>query len=400
MAELSLGGRTPPRSVPVEDRRRGEALPMSDGWLGFSVLALAALGLVMVASASIPLGDRLHGDPLYFFWRQAIYLAVGVLLGAVVLRLPLSRLQRLAPWALVAGGVLLALVLLLGQTINGSTRWLSLGVVNFQPAELAKLTLILYLADYATRRHQRLRAGWGGMLVPLFVTALYGGLLYLQPDFGSLVVMAAATLVLLFLAGAPLHRFLLLALVGIGALAALMVASPYRVERLTAFLDPWADPFDTGYQLSLALIAFGRGEWWGTGLGSSIQKLSYLSEAHTDFVFAVLAEELGLVGALAVIALFLIFAWRCLVIARAAEREGQFFGALLVYGLGAWLSLQAFVNMGVNMGLLPTKGLTLPLLSYGGSSVVVTCIAVALILRVDLERRYPYRFGGRERRGR
>ncbi len=397
MAEMSLG--RPHRRAPVEDRRQGEALPMVDGWLGFAVLALAALGLVMVASASIPLGDRLHGDPLYFFWRQVAYLAVGAMLAAVVLRLPLSRLQRLASWALVGGGLLLVLVLLIGQTVNGSTRWLSLGVLNFQPAELAKLTIVLYMADYLVRRHQRLITAWSGLLVPLIVTAVYGVLLYLQPDFGSLVVVAVSTLVLLFLGGAPLHRFLLLALVGVGALAALMVTSPYRVERLTAFLDPWADPFDSGYQLSLALIAFGRGEWWGSGLGSSIQKLSYLSEAHTDFVFAVLAEELGLIGALAVIALFLIFAWRCLVIARAAERQGHHFGALMVYGLGSWLTLQAFINMGVNMGLLPTKGLTLPLISYGGSSVVITCIAIALILRVDLELRYPYRFGGHERRG-
>lgn len=400
MAELSVKGRER-RAPGVVDRRRGQPVPLVDGPLALAALALAALGLVMVASASVGLADRQFGDPLHYFWRQGAYLILGLAAAAVVLRTPIDQLQRLAPWAMVGGALLLALVLVpgVGREVNGSTRWLSLGLFNFQPAEVAKLALILYLADYAVRRRERLEGRWGGLLVPLGITSLYAVLLLAEPDFGSTAVITACALVILFLGGAPLGRFLAIAAVGLGALAAMAVLSPYRLARLTSFVDPWADPFDKGFQLTQALIALGRGEWWGTGLGGSVQKLFYLPEAHTDFVLAVIGEELGLVGVLLVLALFTVIAWRSLLVAHRAEAAGRPFAALLVYGLGTLLALQAFVNMGVNLGLLPTKGITLPFISYGGSSLVASCTAVALILRVDLELRYPYRFAGQERRG-
>ncbi len=400
MAELSMNGRER-RARGVVDRRQGQPVPLVDGPLALAALALAALGLVMVASASVGLADRQFGDPLHYFWRQGAYLILGLALAAVVLRTPIDQVQRLAPWAMVGGILLLALVLVpgIGHEVNGSTRWLSLGLFNFQPAEVAKLALILYLADYAVRRRERLEERWGGLLVPLGVTALHSVLLLAQPDFGSTVLVTVCALVILFLGGAPLGRFLVIGIVGMGALAAMAVLSPYRLARLTSFVDPWADPFDEGFQLTQALIALGRGEWWGTGLGSSVQKLFYLPEAHTDFVLAVIGEELGLVGVLLVLTLFTVIAWRSLIVAHRAEAAGRPFAALLVCGLGTLLALQAFVNMGVNLGLLPTKGITLPFISYGGSSLVASCAAVALILRVDLELRYPYRFAGQERRG-
>ncbi|MDZ7810390.1 MAG: putative peptidoglycan glycosyltransferase FtsW [Arhodomonas sp.] len=264
-------------------------------------------------------------------------------------------------------------------------------MVNLQVSEVAKLCVFIYLAGYAVRRAEALRRSAGGFLVPVAILALVAALLLAEPDFGAAAVVLATGLALLFLAGAPLLWVVALGALGMAAAAALVVASPYRWERLTAFLNPWADPFDSGFQLTQALIAVGRGGWFGVGLGNSVQKLFYLPEAHTDFLFSVLAEELGVMGVTATVALFAYLVWRVLRIGSAAMAAGRPFGAYLCWAVGFWLGLQAFVNMGVNLGLLPTKGLTLPLMSYGGSSLVMTLLSLALVLRVDYERRAAVR---------
>jgi len=274
-----------------------------------------------------------------------------------------------------------------GRNVNGATRWLPLGFVNLQVSELAKLAVVVYAAGYLVRRGEEVRSTIQGFVKPLGVMLLFALLLLLEPDFGAVVVIGATLMGMLFLAGVRLWLFGLLLVAAAGALALLAITSPYRMERLTTFMNPWADPFDSGFQLTQALIAFGRGEWLGVGLGGSVQKLFYLPEAHTDFLFAVLAEELGLLGAVGVIALFAYVVWRGFAIGQVAARAGRHFAAYLSYGIALWIGMQAFINLGVNMGVLPTKGLTLPLMSYGGSSMLVSCIAVALLLRVDRETR-------------
>jgi cell division protein FtsW len=271
--------------------------------------------------------------------------------------------------------------------VNGSVRWINTGLFNLQVSEPAKLMILVYLASYLARHGDEVRTQLSGFIKPLVILALAAVLLLLEPDFGATVVLMATAMGMIFVAGVRLWQFSgMLGLAGL-SLGGLAVSSPYRMERLTTFLNPWADPFDSGFQLTQSLIAIGRGEWFGVGLGASIQKLFYLPEAHTDFVFAVLAEELGLFGVFTVIALYVLVVWRAFVIAARAEKGGNAFAALLAWGIGIWFGLQAFINMGVNMGLLPTKGLTLPLMSYGGSSMVVMCAAVALLLRVDFETR-------------
>jgi cell division protein FtsW len=276
-----------------------------------------------------------------------------------------------------------------GRQVNGSIRWLHLGFFNLQASELVKLFVIVYLAGYLVRRGEEVRTTLKGFLKPLAILTLFAVLLLLEPDFGTTAVMFATALGLMFLGGVRLWQFSALLAAVVAVLGGVALSSPYRLERLTTFLDPWADPFNSGFQLTQALIAIGRGEWLGVGLGGSIQKLFYLPEAHTDFLFAVLAEELGLLGVTVVIALFTLVVWRAFVIAYRAEQSGNRFAAYLAYGIGMWIGLQAFINMGVNMGALPTKGLTLPLMSYGGSSIVVMCMAVALLMRVDYETRFP-----------
>ncbi len=375
----------------LDDFKRHQDRPMAavDPLLVAVVAALAALGLVMMTSASISGAERQFEAPLHYLGRQGAYLLSGLLLGALMFRLPLKIWQKLGPLLLIAGLVLLALVLVpgIGRTVNGSSRWLPLGLINLQVSELMKLVVVIYLAGYLTRHGERVRASFQGFLMPLLVLALLAVLLLAEPDFGATVVIATTALVMLLAAGVKLWQFAVLGLLASMAFAALAVTSPYRLQRLTAFLDPWADPFNSGFQLSQSLIAFGRGELTGVGLGASIQKLFYLPEAHTDFVFAVLAEELGFLGVAAVILLFGLFAWRALVIARRALERDQAFAGYLAYGIGFWIAFQAFVNMGVNMGLLPTKGLTLPLMSYGGSSLIVTCLALALLFRIDVDNR-------------
>jgi cell division protein FtsW len=356
-----------------------------DGQLLVTTLTLLGLGLVMVMSASVSIAEGQTGDPLYFFWRQGAFVGLGLLAGYAVLRSRLVYWERLGPYFLLLGLLLLVAVLIIGREVNGSVRWLALGPFNLQPSELMKLFMVVYLAGYLVRRGEEVRTSVKGFLKPMAVVGLVSVLLLLEPDFGAAAVITVTVLGIMFLGGVRLWQFGILFVLMLTGMGALAFSSSYRVARLTSFVNPWADPFDSGFQLTQALIAFGRGEWLGVGLGGSIQKLFYLPEAHTDFLFAVLAEELGLLGALVVIVLFAVLVWRAFVIGQSALQAGNRFGAYVAYGIGLWLGLQAFINLGVNMGVLPTKGLTLPLMSYGGSSIVVSCIACALLLRVSHE---------------
>jgi cell division protein FtsW len=368
---------------------RSSRLPRVDYLLLFSVVALLMLGLVMVVSASITLADRELGQPFYYAIRQSIYIGAGILGGIALFQLNLALLDRLGMGLLLAAFALLLLVLVpgVGVEVNGAARWINTGLFRLQVSEPAKLFLIIYLAGYLARRGEAVRTRIAGFLRPLALLALAAVLLLLEPDFGATVVLAATMMGMIFMAGVRLVQFGgMLGLAGL-SLAGLAMSSPYRMERLTTFLNPWADPFNSGFQLTQSLIAIGRGEWFGVGLGASIQKLFYLPEAHTDFVFAVLAEELGLAGVCGVILLYVLLVWRAFAIATQAAGTRYWFAAYLSWGLGIWFGLQGFINIGVNMGLLPTKGLTLPLMSYGGSSMVVMCAAVALLFRVDYETR-------------
>lgn len=364
-------------------------VPRLDYVLLLAAVTLASLGLVMVASASITFADRDLGQPFYYAMRQAVYIGIGVLLAWPVYRVRLALLEQSGPVVLVAALALLLAVLIpgIGREVNGSMRWINAGLFNLQVSEPAKLMILIYLAGYLARHGEELRERLTGFLKPLAILVLAALLLLMEPDFGATVVLMATAMGMIYLAGVRLWHFSgMMGMAGL-SLAGLAVSSPYRMERLTTFLNPWADPFDSGFQLTQSLIAIGRGELSGVGLGSSIQKLFYLPEAHTDFVFAVLAEELGLLGVLVVIALYAVVVWRAFAIALQAEKSGNVFAAALAYGIGIWIGLQSFINMGVNMGLLPTKGLTLPLVSYGGSSMVVMCVAIAMLLRIDSETR-------------
>ena len=375
----------------VQARNSAELGPWCDTWLLGAVVALLALGLVMVASASVSLADRQFGQPFHYSIRQFLFVGAGLAAAAAVMRTRLLYWEKGGVVLLIIGIALLVTVLIpgVGRQVNGSTRWLHFGIFNLQASELVKLFVIVYLAGYLVRRGEEVRNSIKGFLKPLAILTVLSVLLLLEPDFGSTAVMFATALGMMFLGGVRLWEFFALLAVVVAAMTGLALSSPYRLERLTTFLNPWADPFDSGFQLTQALIAIGRGEWAGVGLGGSIQKLFYLPEAHTDFLFAVLAEELGLLGVVSVIALFTLVVWRSFVIAYRAEQSGNRFAGYLAYGIGMWIGLQAFINMGVNMGALPTKGLTLPLMSYGGSSIIVMCIAAALLLRVDYETRFP-----------
>ena len=367
----------------ISSQRHGR-FPLDMSLLAAAVMLLV-VGLVMVASASVSIAERQMNDPLFYLWRQSAFVTLGLLAGFAVLNVRLVYWERLGPWFLLLGLSLLVTVLFLGREINGSVRWLSLGPVNLQPSEMMKLFIVIYLAGYLVRRGDEVRKSIKGFLKPMALVGLIGVLLLLEPDFGAAAVITATVLGMMFLGGVRLWQFVVLFLSMSVVVAAVAVSSPYRVERLTSFVNPWADPFDSGFQLTQALIAFGRGEWMGVGLGGSVQKLFYLPEAHTDFLFAVLAEELGLMGVVLVIGLFVLIVWRAFVVGQSAAQGGNRFGAYTAYGIGIWLGLQAFINFGVNMGVLPTKGLTLPLMSYGGSSIVMSCVAVALLLRISHE---------------
>ena len=370
-----------------------------DASLTWCAIILLAIGLVMVYSSSIAMAESSSHTGFrswYFLARHAMFVAVGAFAAFVAFQIPMKAWQRLAPWLFVAGIVLLALVFIpgVGKSVNGSRRWISLAVVNVQPSEFMKLAAVLYAASYAVRKaaflhaEQPLKQTIVKGFLPLFlVMVAVSGLLLFEPDFGALVVIVTIAFGILYLGGLDWRLFLgLLLLLPIG-LSAILVAAPYRLQRLVAFLDPWSDPFGKGYQLSHSLIAFGRGEWIGVGLGSSVEKLLYLPEAHTDFLLAVTAEELGFAGVVLVIGLFVWLLYRTYAIGRQAARLGRAFASLVAFGIGIWIGVQAFINIGVNMGVLPTKGLTLPLLSFGGSGIVANCVALAILLRVDYENR-------------
>lgn len=371
-----------------------------DRSLLFVSLSLLLLGVVMVGSASITVAAGKLDQPLFYFMRQLVFACVGIAIAVAVLNVRLSYWQRFAPHLLIVGVLLLILVLIpgVGREVNGSRRWLPFGPINLQVAELIKLFAIIYVADYLQRHYGQLRNSFFKIFAPLLLLGLAATLLLLQPDMGSMVVILSTVLAMMFLGGARLDVFAALISAVAGLFALLVWIAPYRLQRLQTFTDPWADPFGSGFQLTQALIAFGRGDWLGVGLGSSMQKLFYLPEAHTDFLYSIIAEELGLVGAATVIVLFFVLIWRALAIGRAAELAGQIFSAQVAYGIGIWLGLQACVNMGVNMGALPTKGLTLPLMSYGGSSLMIVCLAIALLFRVDLETRFPEKAAARVKR--
>jgi len=350
-------------------------------------LALLSLGLVMVASASIGVADRNFSNPFYYFQRQLVFVVIGLIAAALVYRIRLVQWEKSGVALLGFALFLLVLVLIpgVGKTVNGSTRWISLGLLNLQVSEIVKLFLFIYVAGYLVRHGEEVRTSLRGFIKPMLMVGLAGLLLLLEPDFGSTVVIIGTVLAMTFLGGVRFIQFVsFLLLFGVSALM-LIISSPYRMERLTSFMNPWADPFDTGFQLTQSLIAIGTGGWWGTGLGGSVQKLFYLPESHTDFLFAVLSEEFGFIGVCFVVIMYSLLFFRIFKIGLQAERSGNRFAAYLAYGIGVWLALQAVINMGVNMGLMPTKGLTLPLMSYGGSSLVVCCMAIGLLLRIHCE---------------
>jgi len=357
-----------------------------DPLLMFGVMALLLIGFVILTSASLNVGEKLpSGNPFYYPVRQSAHIVIGLVMGAAAASLPLWVYEKIGPWLFLLGVALLVLVLIVGVKVNGSMRWLSVAGVRIQVSEAAKLFAVIYMAGYMTRHVEIVRVSWSGMMRPLFLLSFACLLILLEPDFGSAAVILMTAMLMMFLGGARLRQFAVLAVM-LSILGALLIwSSPYRLIRVTSFLDPWQDPNGSGFQLTQAEIAFGRGEWFGVGLGSSLQKLSYLPEAHTDFIFSVLAEELGLAGTMSVILLFAVVVWRIFVVARNAEWASQPFGAFLGYGLGLWFGLQAFINIGVNMGMLPTKGLTLPLMSYGGGSMVITCIGLGILFRVHHE---------------
>jgi cell division protein FtsW len=361
--------------------------PRVDGWLLVSALALALTGVVMVASASITMADQTLGEPFHYLVRQVAYLAVGVAVAAGFVVVPLRAWEALGPYLLGIAFLLLVAVLIpgVGREVNGAARWLPLGPVNMQVSEPARLLIVLYMCGYVARRRESLEAGFRGLMMPLGVLLVAAVLLLMEPDFGAMTVLMATALGILFVGGMRVRDLLVLVGAGAAGLVGLVVTSEYRMRRLTAFMDPWADPWDSGFQLTQSLIAIGRGEWLGVGLGGSVQKLFYLPEAHTDFVFAVFAEELGLAGVVVLLALYGIVLWRAFAISTAAAAAGRVFAACLAFGLGTWIGAQAFVNIAVNMGLLPTKGLTLPLVSFGGSSLLVCCAGVGLLMRIHYE---------------
>ena len=352
-------------------------------------LALLGLGFVMVSSASSEVAAAQSGTPLYYMIRHLVYLVIGLVAGGVTLLVPIATWQKHGGKLLLAAFALLVLVLVpgIGREVNGARRWIGFGIANIQPSELAKLFTVIYLAGYLVRRQADVQRKWKGLFMPLIVLGLMAGLLLSEPDFGATVVLVGAGITMLFLGGVSLWRFLPMVAGVLAIGVVVMTSQAYRLKRLTNFIDPWADQFGAGYQLSQALIAFGRGEWLGVGLGNSVQKQFYLPEAHTDFVFAVLAEELGMVGALLTVGLFVLVTLRALYLGLQAEKSQQYFSAYVAYGLAILWVGQFLINIGVNVGLLPTKGLTLPFLSYGGSSLVICCVSLALLLRLDWERR-------------
>ncbi|WOJ98372.1 putative lipid II flippase FtsW [Congregibacter brevis] len=360
-------------------------------------VALLLIGLIAITSASVGYAEATYGNMWHHSYRHLVYLGLALMSGFICYQVPIELWYRSGWLLLLLSSLLLILVLIpgVGRNVNGSQRWLALGSMTLQPSELAKAAMIVYLSGYLVRQGKALQESWQGVLRPLMILGLVAVLLLAEPDFGAVVIMFATAFGMLFLAGMRLmHLGLIIAATGVlGAL--LIQAAPYRLQRLIAYTDPWADPFGSGFQLIQSLIAFGRGEWFGVGLGNSVQKLFYLPEAHTDFVFSIWAEETGFAGAFVLIALFLALVLRIFHLGREAQKEGQLFSAYLCFGVSLMFSGQAFVNMGVSAGLLPTKGLTLPLISYGGTSLITACVLLSMVLRVAHERQQPAR--GRKR---
>lgn len=371
-------------------QKKRAPLPAYDGTLTWVTLSLLGLGLVMVYSASIAIAEagKWH-QPAYFLVRHAVFLGISVALAAIAFQLPMHVWQRISPFLFLLGTGLLVVVLIpgVGREVNGSQRWLPLFFVSLQPSEFMKLLVVIYAADYTVRKAAYMHSFRKGFLPMLLVMLLIGGLLLREPDFGAFAVITAIAMAILFLGGMNWKLFAGLIVMLVMGFLLLIWTSPYRMQRIVGFMDPWADSFGKGYQLSHALIAFGRGEWLGVGLGGSVEKLLYLPEAHTDFLLAVIAEELGFAGVAVVIVLFAWLVGRAFAIGRQAACLERYFAALVAQGVGVWLAVQAIINIGVNMGVLPTKGLTLPLMSFGGSGMVANCIAIALLLRVDSENR-------------
>ena len=350
---------------------------------------LLAIGLLMMTSASVEIAGSQYGDPYYLLKRQAIFAAMGLVGFGITLNIPVAMWRRASWFLLMASFALLMLVLVpgIGQVVNGSARWINLGLFNLQPSELAKVFIIIYMAAFLERHHDEVQQHWSGFLKPLAVIAAAVALLHFEPDHGAMVILMLTAFCLIFLAGAKFYRFFLIFLFCVGGIVLLAVTKPYVIVRFSSFLNPWAaeNVYGGGYQLTQALIAFGRGEWFGVGLGNSIQKLYFLPEAHNDFVLAIIGEELGLVGVAVVVALFCVLVYSAFAIARRAEQQGKLFDTYFAYGIGLLFAGQALINIGVNIGLLPTKGLTLPFLSYGGASLIVSCFMMALLVRIQYE---------------
>ena len=378
---MSLQSATMPFPAQLKTRLQVDPMLMAIG----TTLLLG--GLVILASASLSISDSTIGNPFYYVQRQAFAALIGGVAAFICLFVPMHVWQKLSPLMLLLGLALLTIVLVpgVGHTVNGSTRWLRVGFMNVQVSEPARLCLLMFVAGHLVRRNRSVREEFTGFLRPMVVLSLACALLLAEPDFGAAIVLLATALAMLFVAGARIRDFCLFFGVAAIAMAALAITSPYRLQRLTGFLDPWSDPYNSGFQLTQSLIAIGRGQWFGVGLGEGVQKLFYLPEAHTDFVFAVFAEEFGLLGSFALIALFAALIWRIFRLGMRAARTERLFEAYLAVGIGTWLGLQAFINIGVNMGLLPTKGLTLPLISYGRSSLIIAMISIGLLLRIHHE---------------
>ncbi len=357
-----------------------------DRQLVWIALGLMVVGLIMVTSASFPVSSRLTDQPFHFMFRHATFIVLALGASAVILQVPLAQWFKRSHYLLWLSFALLAIVLLAGKSVNGASRWIPLGLFNLQPAEVAKLSLFIFMSGYLVRKQDEVRQTFfGGYFKPGLVLATFAVLLIFQPDLGTVIVMLVTLFGMLFIAGAKLTPFLIMTVLGAGGVWLLIWNSPYRMRRITSFLEPWDDPFGSGYQLTQSLMAFGRGEWFGQGLGNSIQKLEYLPEAHTDFVFAVLAEELGFVGVVLVLVLIFSLVLKAVFIGKRAFEQGEMFGGYLAFGIGIWFAFQSVINVGAASGLVPTKGLTLPLISYGGSSLIIMSVAVSILLRIDHE---------------
>ncbi|WGL97667.1 cell division protein FtsW [Arsenophonus sp. aPb] len=358
-----------------------------DRTLVWLTLGLAIIGFIMVTSASMPVGQRLTQDPFFFAKRDVIYLILSFALALLVLNMPMVWWEKYNFLLLITALILLLVVLVAGSSVNGASRWINTGIVRIQPAEIAKLALFCYVSSYLVRKTDEVRTRFLGFIKPMCILILMAILLLLQPDLGTVIVLVVTTLALLFLAGARLAPFIIGIVICAVGVIGLIYFEPYRLRRITSFLNPWADPFGSGYQLTQSLMAFGRGELWGQGLGNSIQKLEYLPEAHTDFIFSVLAEELGYIGVVLVLLMLFFVAFRSMMIGKRALDAKQHFSGYLACSIGIWFTFQALVNVGAAAGMLPTKGLTLPLISYGGSSLLIMFIAIAILLRIDFETR-------------